>query len=309
MFLFHKEGHLKRNCPERNKKQGEKESGLGDAAVVEDGYKSADILLVTTEKSERDWILDSGCSFHVSPYREWFSHFTRIDGGKEKCLQDARMDKKCIDDLVLAVAYGAAVQAAILTGQRNHKIQDLVLWDVTPLSLGVSTREDEMSLVVPRNTTVPTKMVKIFTTLYDDQTSVLFPVYEGERPRSSDNILLGEFVLSGIPPAPKGIPSINVFFDIDANGISTVLAEDRKTGNTNSITISNVKGMLSKNEIDRMLVEAERFKIEEEELKKKFEAKNLLEKYVYSIQETCYEVSNYRCRKDRRPDQICYPVA
>ncbi|XP_073126864.1 heat shock cognate 70 kDa protein-like [Henckelia pumila] len=235
----------------------------------------------------------------------------------EKCLKDAKMQKESIDDVVLvggsiripkvqqllqdffdgkelcksihpdeAVAYGAAVQAAILSGQGHHQIQDIVLCDVTPLSLGVRIREDEMYIVIPRNTAIPTKKQEWFTTYEDDLTSDTFEVYEGERPRASDNILLGAFVLSGFPPAPRGVPQFNVCFDIDANGILTVSAEDETSGIANSITISNINGLLSKDEIGRMLEEAEILKLEDEKLKKKFEAKNLLEKYVYDTRDT-----------------------
>ncbi|XP_073131541.1 heat shock cognate 70 kDa protein-like [Henckelia pumila] len=238
--------------------------------------------------------------------------FEECIGHVQKCLKDAEMDKKSIQDVVLvggstripkvqqllqnffdgkdlcknihpdeAVASGAAVQAASLTGQGTIKIRDLVLWDVTPLSLGVEINEDEMYVVVPKNTTVPTKKSRGVTTTYDNQTRVTFQVCEGERPRTSDNILLGNFTLSGIPPAPRCVPDISICFEIDSNGILTVSAEDKKTGNTNSITISNIKGMLSEDEIERMLEEAERLKLEDEEHKKKFEAKNSLEDYVY----------------------------
>ncbi|XP_073304953.1 heat shock cognate 70 kDa protein-like [Primulina huaijiensis] len=232
----------------------------------------------------------------------------------EKCLKDAEMDKESIHDVVLvggstripkvqqllqdffdgkelcksihpdeAVAHGAAIQAAILTGQGTVEIRDLVLCDVTPLSLGVRVDGVKMSVVVPRNTTIPTRKEKMFTTGDDNQTSVAFPLYEGERPRASDNILLGRFVLSGISPAPSGVPDLKVCFDIDVNGILNVTAEDKATGSTNGITISNVQGMLSQDEIERMLEEAKRLKLEDEEHKKRFEAKHSLEDYVYKV--------------------------
>lgn len=243
--------------------------------------------------------------------------FQECIGHVEKCLKDAEMDKESIHDVVLvggstripkvqhllqdffdgkelcksihpdeAVAYGAAVQAAILSGQGNSEIEDLILWDVTPLSLGVRIREDEMYIVIPRNTTIPTKKQKWFTTYEDDLTSDTFEVYEGERPRASDNVLLGSFVLSGFAPAPRGVPEFNVWFDIDANGILTVSAEDKTSGIANSITISNVTGLLTRDEMERMLKEAQMLKLEDEKLKKKFEAKNVLEKYVYDTRDT-----------------------
>ncbi|XP_073020853.1 heat shock cognate 70 kDa protein-like [Primulina eburnea] len=235
----------------------------------------------------------------------------------EKCLNDAKMDKESIHDVVIvggstripmvkqllqeffdgkelctsihpdeAVASGAAVQAAISTGQGNYEIQDLVLCDVIPLSLGVCVEDDEMRVVVPRNTTIPTRKVAKLTTFHDGQTKAKFKVYEGERPRTSDNFLLGTFYLFGIPPAPRGIPTLNVIFDIDDNGILTVSAVDETTGNRKSVTIRNFKGMLSAKEMQRMLKEAERFKFEDEELKKKFEAKQSLENYVYGTRAT-----------------------
>ncbi|XP_073128281.1 heat shock cognate 70 kDa protein-like [Henckelia pumila] len=230
----------------------------------------------------------------------------------DKCLKDAGMDKKSIHEVVLvggstripkvqqlledffdgkelcksihpdeAIAYGAAVQAAILTGQGNHVIRDLILSDVTPLSLGVNVNDDIMSVIVPRNTTIPTKKEKGYTTIKDGQTSVHFSVYEGERPRASDNILLGKFHLSGITPAPRGVAKITDCFEIDADGILKVTSKDRASGNKNGITISHVKSLLSKKEIERMLKESERFRIEDEELRNKFAAKNSLEQYVY----------------------------
>ncbi|KZV20858.1 hypothetical protein F511_41100 [Dorcoceras hygrometricum] len=243
--------------------------------------------------------------------------FEECIGHVGKCLKDAKMDKTSVHDVVLvggstripkvqqllqdffkgkelcksihpdeAVAYGAAVQAAILTGQGNQEIQDLVLCDVTPLSLGVCVGEDEMSVMIPRNTTIPNRKEKRFTTSRDDETRETIKVYEGERCRASDNILLGAFVLSGIPPAPRGIPKITVCFDIDANGILTVSAQEKTAGITNSITISNVKDMISKHEIDKLLQEAERLKLEDAEHKKKFDEMGSLKNYIYDTRAT-----------------------
>lgn len=243
--------------------------------------------------------------------------FQECIGHVEKCLKDAKMDKKNIHDVVLvggstripkvqqllqdffngkelcksihpdeAVACGAAVQAAILTGQGNQEIQGLVLCDVTPLSLGVCIGEDEMYVVIPRNTTIPTKKEQLFMSNQDDQTWETIEVYEGERPRTSDNILLGAFVLSGFPAAPRGAIKIKVCFDIDANGILTVSAEEKTTGITNNMTINGVKDMMPKDEIERMLEEAERLKLEDEEHKKNFEVKKSLKNYVYDTRAT-----------------------
>ena len=275
----------------------------------------------TTASIEIDSLFD-GIDFSSSLTRARFNNicgsiFRKALEPVEKVLTDAKVSKNKVDEIVLvggstripkiqellssffngkklnksvnpdeAVAHGAAVQAAILSGNDENLKSEILLIDVTPLSLGIETSGGVMTNIIDRNSTIPCQKNKIFSTYVDNQPAVTIKIYEGERVKTSDNHLLGEFTLSDIPPMPRGTPQIQISLDLDSNGILKVSATEQSSGKSTDIEIKNESGRLSKEDIEKMIKESEEFKEDDDRIRETIEAKNMCESNLFSIKDT-----------------------
>ncbi|PNY15688.1 heat shock protein 70 kDa [Trifolium pratense] len=319
--LFHRKYKKDLNIGENSKALGRLRSAC---------EKAKRLLSSASETTIELDFLSGGIDLHVTVTRALFEEINKDLFKKcmeivEKCLVEAKISKNEVHDFVLvggstripkiqqllkemfrlnsevkepcksinpdeAVAYGAAVQAAILNFEGDKKIEDLLLLDVMPLSLGIETKGGVMSVLIPKNTMIPTKKESVFSTFSHNQDNVCIKVYEGEHAKTEDNFFLGKFDLSGCSSLSRNVPNINVCFDVDVDGILEVTVEDKTKGLKKKITIINKEGRLSSEEMRRMVRDEERYKVEDEKAAKKVKAKNLFENYVYEMRERVKKV-------------------